>query len=215
MRKLAIAASLVAAVLVGQTANAALITSIDRATFQAAVAGGTISSQNFDSLAVGTLLGTVNGVTYGASGGTPIVTNSFLTSTSPNGLGSTSVGFFTATESATFSFATGITAFAIDINTFATANGSYRALLSTGDTANSLFETFTGFATGQFLGFVSDTAFTSVRISALTGFPYTLDTLVYGDARAVSQVPEPTSAFLLLGGGVLLLAFRQKRRQNV
>src|SRR4029077_4014946 len=91
----------------------AVITGYTRATFQAALGGGTVFGQNFDSLANGAILTTLNGVTYSASLGSPIVTNVFLTTTSPNGLGSTSTGFFLPAESATFSFATAISAFAI------------------------------------------------------------------------------------------------------
>jgi hypothetical protein len=217
MKRLALIAPLAALVMaaVEYQASAILITSVDRSTFQAAVAGGTIAGQNFDSLSSGTLLGTLNGVSYGASGGTPIVTNSYLTSTTPNGLGSTSVGFFLPSETASFSFSNAITAFAIDVNTFAATNGAYRALLSTGDVVSSLFEVFPSTSTGQFLGFITDTPFTSVQISATTGYSYTLDTLVYGDAAAVggptTSVPEP-GTMLLLGTGALLLIARRRTK---
>lgn len=182
-------------------ASAATITTYDRAAFQTALSGGTLSGQNFDSIAPDTVLGTLDGVTYGASGGDPIVTDNYLTTTAPNGLGSTSVGFFQASESATFTFATAITAFAIDINTFATYEGAYTATLNLGDVVSSKFDVFPNFSTGQFLGFTSDVAFTSVTISAVADpgsgatFPYTLDSLVYGDAAAVA-VPEPSSLVL-------------------
>jgi hypothetical protein len=81
----------------------------------------------------------LNGVTYSASTGLPLVTNRFLTTTTPNGLGRTDVGFFLAGDTATFTFATAITAFAIDVNTFAKEDGSYSALLNTGDQLTSLF----------------------------------------------------------------------------
>tara|TARA_R110000744_G_scaffold174083_2_gene292800 strand:+ start:3479 stop:4123 length:645 start_codon:yes stop_codon:yes gene_type:complete len=194
-------------------AHAALITSVDRADFQTAVVGGTIDDQNFDSLAVGLLLGTLDGVTYSASGGTPIITNTFLTSTSPNGLGSTSVGFFESLESATFSFDNAITAFAIDINTFANTDGAYQGVLNIGDTVTSIFEVFPSTATGQFLGFVSDSAFTSITISATTGFGYTLDTLVYGDATSVvSAVPEPSTLAIFVLGLMGLASCRFKKQ---
>jgi hypothetical protein len=50
-------------------ADAATITLFDRATFQTAVAGGTISQQNFEGFADLTLLTTDGVVTYAASGG--------------------------------------------------------------------------------------------------------------------------------------------------
>lgn len=191
---------------------AASITSVDRASFAAAVAGGTIDSQDFDSLAAGTILGSFGGVTYDASAGDALVTSSFLTTTSPNGLGSTSVGFFQSTETATFTFDSAITAFAIDVNTFANTDGAYQALLSTGDVVTSIFEVFPGSFTGQFIGFISSVAFTSVTISAASGFSYTLDTLVFGDARAVTPViPLPGAIPLLLTGLGGLALVRRKR----
>ena len=166
-------------------ASAAFITSLDRATFQDAVAGGSIIGQNFDALTPGTILTSLEGVTYSASAGSVIVTDRFLISTPPNGVGSTSVGFFLPTEIVTFSFDEPITAFAIDINTFALADGAYFAVLDTGDFVSSIFEVFPGFTTGQFIGFLSDTPFSSVTIIGVDNFSYTLDTLVYGDGAAI------------------------------
>ena len=214
MNKIFFQALFVIIVAMPSVSLAALITSIDRATFQTAITGGTISGEDFDSLSVGTILGVTPDLTYSASGGSPIVTSTFLTSTSPNGLGSTSVGFFLPSETATFSFSAPITAFAIDINTFAGTDGAYTATLDIGDIVLSLFEVFPSTTTGQFLGFVSDTPFSEATIAAGTGFSYTLDTLVYGDAAAVTpgngQVPEPTSLVLLILGFVGFQLLRKK-----
>jgi hypothetical protein len=49
---------------------------------------------------------TVDGVNFSASQGSAVVTSDFVATTPPNGLGSTSFGFFASTESATISFAT-------------------------------------------------------------------------------------------------------------
>ncbi len=195
-------AFIAAFVVASSAASATVVTSVSRAEFLAAVAGGTINGENFDGLAVGSTLGTLNGVTYAASGGSVIVTDTFLTSTAPNGIGSTSTGFFLSTETATFTFDTAITAFAIDINTFANTDGGYQAVLSTGDSVTSVFEVFSGFSTGQFLGFVTDAPFTSLTISALTGFSFTLDTLAWGDAAGVVDpvIPVPGALVLLLTG---------------
>jgi len=166
-------------------ASAASLIGLDRATFQDAVAGEAVVGQDFDELTPGTVLTSFEGVTYSASGGNVIVTNSFLTSTTPNGIGSTSLGFFSANEIVTFTFDEPITAFAIDINTFAAADGAYFAFVETGDFVSSVFDVFPGAITGQFVGFLSDTPLSSVTIVGVDGFSYTLDTLVYGDGAAI------------------------------
>jgi len=189
----------------------ASITTYDRAGFGAAV--GAVTVQNFDSITVGTILGTLNGVTYGASNGQPIVTNSYLTTTGSNSLASTSAGFFGSTETATFTFATPITAFGIDINTFAMLSGDYvGATTNLGNVALSEFDPFPGDSTGQFIGFTSTTPFTTVTLKGLPDpsnnlYTYTLDTLVYGSAA-----PEPsTLAGLGIGLSFLGLVMRKRR----
>lgn len=204
--------------LFASSAPAAVLPSLSRATFQAAIAGAsTLGYQNFDSIAVGTVLTTLDGVTYGSSTGSPFVTASYLTSTGLNGLGATGIGYFQVGDTATFTFASAVTAFAIDVNTYATADGAYVATLNTGDTSNSIFEVFPGVGTGQFLGFLSDTPFTSVTISAPGGFTYTLDTLIYGDRGEVeAQLPEPSSWMMMIAGfGAVGASLRQRKRQTV
>ena len=194
---------------------------LSREVFQSALAGGILFGQNFDAMAPGTIVNTINGVTYSASQGNDVVTSDFLATTPPNGLGSTSFGYFASTESAMISFATPITAFAIDINTFAdSAGGDYVAMLNIGPTVTSRPVFFGGTSIGQFLGFTSDTPFSNVTISvaANAGTPsphtldYTLDTLVFGEATNVRVVPEPSTWGLLASGLGLLLASRERRR---
>ena len=94
-------------------------------------------------------------------------------------------------------------AFGIDFNTFATAAGAYTATTNLGEVAGSVFNPFPTLSTGEFLGFSSDMAFTSVTISNVSGLAYTLDTL--RAVNAPGTVPEPGSlalaAFALLSLG--------------
>ena len=78
------------------------------------------------------------------------------------------------------------------------------------DIITSIFEVFPGNTTGQLIGFVYDSPFTSVTLSAVTGFSYTLDTLVYGEAGAF-PMPEPET-LALLGIATAILA-RRRRKQ--
>jgi hypothetical protein len=220
---------LISAVSVGglQMARAATIVDYDRSTFQTALASTTLLGQNFDSLSLGNIT-TVNGVTYTPSLGTALVTSSYRTTTSPNGLGSTSNGFFGTNETLTITFSTPVTAFAIDINTYATNSGDYHASVNdgSGSVIPSLFDVFPNTETGEFIGFTDSSSFTTVVIggvadpgtgggSCLTSglCPYTVDTLVYGNAAAVAAVgtPEPATS-TLLGLGVLAAGLFARRK---
>lgn len=213
--------------LLAAAAGSASATTIqtDRDNFFGAVGSTDLTYDSFDAASVG-CTPSFSGYSVAASLGAVCITNQFLTTSAPNGLGSTSPNsgsfFFLASESVTFQFASAITAFAIDINTFGAIDGDYQAVLDTGDTVSSIFDVFdvvggTGFATGQFIGFTSDTAFSSLTISsnAFSSSPnltYTLDSLFFGSRSAVEvQVPAPAT-LLLLGAGLMIGGIARLRR---
>ena len=191
----------------------ATITFNTRAAFDAAFPSAVI--ENWDAYPDLTIIpdgSTLNGITYNASGpGEAIVTNSFLPSTLPNGLGSTPGEFFDATQTMTFAFAAAISAFGIDINTFATVVGAYQVVTNLGEIVFSAFDPFPGSPTGQFIGFSTTLPFTSITISSPASTAYTLDTLRFVVAGNV--VPEPAS-LLLLGMGVAAFVRTRSRRAS-
>lgn len=192
-------------------ASAALIVFSNRATFDATFPGATI--ENWDSYANGTTFpdgSSSAGITYNSSAGDALVTSSFLTTTVPNGLGDTAIGFFQAGDSITFSFAALQSAFGIDVNTFDGVNGGYRAVTNTGEVISSSFDPFPSFSTGQFLGFSTMNPFSSLTISAPGGFSYTLDTL----RHVTAPVPEPASLTLFAMGLVGVGVSRLRRRTS-
>jgi hypothetical protein len=195
----------------GAVRGGPVISYTTRTAFDAAFPGAT--RETWDEFANGTVFAngsTVNGITYNSSNGNALVTNGFLTTTPPNGLGETTNGFFLASDTIKFTFSRPLTAFGIDINTFdASATGGYRATLSNGDTAPSFFDPFPGFTTGQFLGFSDATPFTSVTISAPGGFSFTLDTL----RSQAAAVPEP-SGLALFGLAILGASVARARRRR-
>jgi hypothetical protein len=108
-------------------------------------------------------------------------------------------------EVLTFTFDSEITAFAIDINTFATTDGAFVATLDNGESYSSVFSAFTPVNTGQFLAFTSSTPFRSVSISTTSKQTYTVDTVVYGDDTKAEEPPPPDIAPVPLPAPILML----------
>lgn len=189
------------------------MTFTDRNAFYTAVGGlGTIL-ENWSELPNGTILSTYNGITYtpGTAGDQAITVSSlsYICNSCTEGLGGTQFGYFGPSETMTFTFHSPTTVFGIDINTFATG-ADYTLSTNTGSTAISGYDPFPGYATGEFVGLVSSTPFTTATITPAGNFAvdsYTLDNLVY--------TPEP-SYFLLLGAVLpgLVLLRRHRRRQH-
>jgi hypothetical protein len=213
IRRISLVACIV--ICVASSARGSIMTFASRAAFDAA--NPTAIIENWDAFAAGTTFAngsTVNGITYNSSTMVAVVTNAFVTSTSPNGLGRTPINFFDNGDTITFTFTTPVTAFGIDINTFATAAGSYTATTNLGDVALSVFDPFPSapFGTGQFVGFTSDTPFASVTIAEVTGFTYTLDTLRRVPSGSTGAIPEPYA--LLVWGGLAACASIYARRKS-
>jgi len=136
---------------------------LNRATFQTALASATLSGQNFDSLSVGDIT-TVNGVTYTPSGCTAVVTVAFSPQLHRMASVLRQTVSLVPTETLTLMFASPITAFALDINTFATNSGDYQAAVNDGAASviPSVFDVFPNTETGQFIGFTDSSSFTQV-----------------------------------------------------
>jgi hypothetical protein len=202
---------LLAVVLVFAAAlNASTVTYTDRVSFYAANPGVTI--EGWDTLPNGTLITTLNGITYSTNDGTALVTNAFLSLSPPNTLGENVNGFFLPSDTMTFVFPSPITVFGISFNTFDTSTtGGYTATDNNGDVILSFYDPFPGQTTGQFVGFSSTVGFTSVTLAAPGGFSYTLDDLAYGGG---TTIPEPGS-LILLGSGVLGFAGLLRRKLSL
>ncbi|MEO5960039.1 MAG: VPDSG-CTERM sorting domain-containing protein, partial [Opitutaceae bacterium] len=168
--------------------------------------------ENWDSYPAGTTVANgsaLNGITYNSSAGVAIVTSAFLPSTAPNALGRTPTGFFFPTDTITFTFGTPILAFGIDISTAETSGAVFQLTTNTGEVTNSVFDPFPGFRFGQFAGFSSNVAFTSVTVSSSSvAFGHALDTLRYVPSQAV---PDGAATSILLGFAIfVLLALRRR-----
>jgi hypothetical protein len=203
-------------VLVAAPAQADILPIANRDAFIAAFPSATIEGWDTNPFDNGYVIpngDSVHGITYSVSTpptalyhGQAEVVYASKVSTEPNGLGQSLEGYFYPEDTITFSFSDPIRAFGIDINTFATADGTFMATTSAGYVL-SVFDPFPGTNTGQFVGFSSDSDISFVTIGrnpSTEGYSYTLDTMRY--------VPLPTS-LLLLGSGLAGLGLWRLRRR--
>ena len=198
----------------------------DRTAFATAIASGSTTLETWDELAAGDeILTPYKGITYipGNAGDHAQVTNQFQSLSQPNTLGAVPFGsdsactsarcFFDANESLTLTFSVPIDIFGINFNTFA-KEASYRLTTNTGSTALSGYDPFPGFSTGEFVGLITSSDFTSVTITPLAesdgeAFSYSLDNMTYGSLPS-APLPEPGS-LLLLASGIAALGIIKAR----
>jgi hypothetical protein len=218
-------------------ARAGLIGYQNRAAFNAAIAGYSATSANFESAAVGAMYSagtgpsgsgfTLNYSSGSSSGLTPTVSNQFWTTSGANYLGLDNPdSAFEAGDALTFNFASGMHAFGLyvigthdigvgDITlTAGAASVGNAALAELQDGAGSF---------AFFLGFVSDDAstFSSVMLNNLTPGTQRLlgiavDDVVLalddgGNGNPGTGVPEPGTLVLSLAG---MLAFGAAARRR-
>jgi hypothetical protein len=207
--------ALSAVLLFAGPAHATITPFLSRAAFDLAVPGATV--ETWDDNAAGTTIpdGTsLDGVSYTTTPGPDAqVTDGFQALSLPNTLGDAGDGFFGPTETIRFGFPGGALAFGISINTFATAPGAYTATTDLGDTAPSAFDPFPGLPTGQFVGFLSDTPFSTVTLAAPSGLSYTLDDLNFLPVTVPPvAVPGPATLILVGAGLAGAASWRRSRR---
>jgi hypothetical protein len=196
-------------------AHATITPFLSRAAFDLAVPGATV--ETWDNNAAGTVIpdGTaLDGITYTTPGPDAAVTDGFQSLSPPNTLGDADDdGFFGPTETISFGFPGGALAFGISINTFATGTGAHQASTNLGDVAGSVFDPFPGLTTGQFIGFLSDTPFSTVTLTAPGGFSYTLDDLSFVPVTVPPvAVPGPATLILVGAGLAGAASWRRSRR---
>jgi len=203
-------ASVIAFLLASSVASAATVQTFGRSDFAAQPLAGNLQGETFDDMPLGPIADT-SPVTISASEGAVVVTSLFLTTSGPQGIGWGDRQYFSAAQSVTFNFTIAISAFAIDINTYATENGAFMASFlpefgpglqdgqggGTGaGVAYSRFDPFPkrnskGEFLGQFLGFSSETPFRSVTLSKVSKGTFTLDSLQFLPEPAPVPVPVP------------------------
>jgi hypothetical protein len=206
--------------LLSVSANAAIITYTDEASFLAALSGPA-STLDFDSTSVGTLIPSGNSLgevtfTYNISGLDMKVVNDFDTTSPNNYLGINDAGnfdLFIAGDEFSMSFASPVNAIGLYIiSGDPLLSGDVSLLTSAGNALNSGVVDITlgdgGLA--YYIGLISDTAFTSADIAFDAG---AIETFLYSvDDITTSVVPIP-GAVWLFGSGLLGLISLSKRRK--
>jgi hypothetical protein len=200
------------------SANAAIVTYTDEASFLTALSGPT-STLDFDSTGVGTLIpsgDSLGGITftYNISGLDMKVVNDFDTTSPNNYLGLNDAGnfdLFIAGDEFSMSFASPVNAVGLYIvSGDPLVAGDVSLDTSAGSALNSAAVDVTlgdGFA--YYIGLISDTAFSSADLTfdatAVEAFLYSVDDIT------TSAVPLP-GAIWLFGSGLIGLIGLSKRR---
>lgn len=205
-RDLALPGLLGISLLAAAPASAATTIYTSQTSFLAALQGITVENFNDNTL--------IPGLTYSSSEGVandpswPGVFHDFV-------LGSNYPPVLAKTT--TFNFATAINGFGGNFDF--TENGPGEGISFTLTPGGQVSQEIPSTLTGQFWGFISDTAFSSVLLQVGSqggyGETYTLDNLTVGTlAEAVGVAPEPASwAMLLSGFGIVGMILRRARRR--
>lgn len=198
------------------TAPAAAGTTVftNEADFRAAAAGATLSLESFEQArGTGNTLDFGGDVSFACRNCAPALSTRYATD------GRLSLGVNTGVaEPMEFSFANAINAVSFDLSDFGSLSAA-DLVLSLGGEDISLLRNFTG-STGNrlFFGFISDTAFSSFRLTGgNSGDTAYYDRMSFGANAVSGAVPEPSVwAMLIVGFGMVgSLLRRTPRRRHV